>query len=57
MHDDICGPADIVVRRDDGSYLVTARGMSLEIPEEYYIGASLLMAAFTYALDISAASD
>jgi hypothetical protein len=31
-----CGPADIVIRRDDGSYLVTAHGMSLEIPGEYY---------------------
>ena len=31
-----CGPADIVIRRDDGSYLVTARGISLEIPEEFY---------------------
>jgi hypothetical protein len=33
---DDCGPADIIVRRDDGSYLVTARGMSLVIPEDYY---------------------
>ena len=31
-----CGPADTVVRHDDGSYLVTAHGMSLVIPEDYY---------------------
>ena len=28
-----CGPADTVVRYDDGSYLVTAHGLSLVIPE------------------------
>src|SRR6476620_1929989 len=27
-----CSPADTVVRHDDGSYLVTARGISLVIP-------------------------
>jgi hypothetical protein len=30
-----CGPADTVVRRDDGSYLVTARGLSVVIPATY----------------------
>jgi hypothetical protein len=30
-----CGPADTVVRRDDGSYLVTSRGMSTVIPADY----------------------
>jgi len=30
-----CAPADTVVRRDDGSYLVTARGMSIVIPADY----------------------
>ena len=27
-----CGPADSVVRRDDGSYLVTIRGMTVVVP-------------------------
>lgn len=30
-----CGPADTVVRYDDGSYLVTARGLSVVIPATY----------------------
>ncbi len=30
-----CAPADTVVRRDDGSYLVTSRGMSAVIPADY----------------------
>ena len=30
-----CAPADTVVRRDDGSYLVTSRGMSTVIPADY----------------------
>jgi hypothetical protein len=30
-----CAPADTVVRRDDGSYLVTSRGMSVAIPGDY----------------------
>jgi hypothetical protein len=30
-----CAPADTVVRRDDGSYLVTSRGMSTLIPADY----------------------
>jgi hypothetical protein len=30
-----CAPADNVVRRNDGSLLVTARGMSVVIPEDY----------------------
>ena len=30
-----CAPADSVVRREDGSYLVTARGMSTVIPTDY----------------------
>lgn len=30
-----CAPADNVVRRDDGSYLVTSRGMSIVIPADY----------------------
>jgi hypothetical protein len=30
-----CGPADTVVRHEDGSYLVTARGLSVEIPATY----------------------
>lgn len=30
-----CAPADTVVRREDGSYLVTARGMSVVIPANY----------------------
>jgi hypothetical protein len=30
-----CAPADTVVRRDDGSLLVTARGMSVVIPATY----------------------
>lgn len=30
-----CAPADIVIRRDDGSYLVTSRGMSVTIPADY----------------------
>jgi hypothetical protein len=32
---DDCGPADTVVRRDDGSYLVTARGLSVVIPATF----------------------
>lgn len=31
-----CGPADTVVRRDDGSYFITARGMSVVIPADYH---------------------
>jgi hypothetical protein len=30
-----CAPADDVVRREDGSYLVSARGMSTVIPADY----------------------
>lgn len=30
-----CAPADTVVRRDDGSYFVTSRGMSVVIPADY----------------------
>jgi hypothetical protein len=30
-----CAPADTVVRGDDGSYQVTARGMSVIIPPAY----------------------
>lgn len=30
-----CAPADTVVRRADGSYLVTSRGMSVAIPGDY----------------------
>jgi hypothetical protein len=30
-----CAPADTVERRDDGSYLVTARGLSAVIPADY----------------------
>jgi hypothetical protein len=30
-----CAPADTVVRREDGSYLVTSRGMSVAIPADY----------------------
>jgi hypothetical protein len=30
-----CAPADTVVRRDDGSYVVTSRGMSAVIPADY----------------------
>jgi hypothetical protein len=30
-----CAPADTVVRREDGSYLVTSRGMSVAIPRDY----------------------
>jgi hypothetical protein len=30
-----CAPADTVLRRDDGSYLVTSRGMSASIPADY----------------------
>lgn len=30
-----CAPADTVVLRDDGSYLVTARGLSAVIPPDY----------------------
>jgi hypothetical protein len=32
---DDCGPADTVVRRDDGSFLVTAHGMSVVIPATF----------------------
>jgi hypothetical protein len=31
-----CAAADSVVQRSDGSFLVTAHGMSLVIPEGYY---------------------
>jgi len=31
-----CAPADTVLRRDDGSYLVTSRGMSVAIPRDYH---------------------
>ena len=30
-----CAPADNVVQRDDGSLLVTVRGMSVVIPKDY----------------------
>jgi hypothetical protein len=30
-----CAPADTVLRREDGSFLVTARGMSVVIPADY----------------------
>jgi len=30
-----CAPAEAVVRREDGSYLVTSRGMSTVIPADY----------------------
>jgi hypothetical protein len=30
-----CAPADTVVRRPDGSYLVTSRGMTVVIPADY----------------------
>ena len=30
-----CAPADTVVRREDGSYLVTSRGMSAVIPADF----------------------
>jgi hypothetical protein len=30
-----CAPADSVVRQEDGSYLVTARGMVVVIPADY----------------------
>jgi hypothetical protein len=30
-----CAPADGVVRRDDGSYLLKARGMSIIVPADY----------------------
>lgn len=30
-----CAPADTVVRRNDGSYLVTSRGMSAVIPSGF----------------------
>ena len=30
-----CAPADSVVRRDDGSYLVISRGMAAVIPADY----------------------
>jgi hypothetical protein len=30
-----CAPADDVVRQDDGSLLVTARGMTVMIPADY----------------------
>jgi hypothetical protein len=30
-----CAPADTVERREDGSYLVTSRGMSTVIPADY----------------------
>jgi hypothetical protein len=33
--DQDCAPADTVERRDDGSYLVTARGLSAVIPADY----------------------
>ena len=32
---DDCGPADTVVLHDDGSYLVTARGLSVVIPATF----------------------
>ena len=31
-----CAPADTVVRRDDGSYLVMAQGVSMIIPDGYH---------------------
>lgn len=30
-----CAPAEAVVRREDGSFLVTSRGMSVVIPADY----------------------
>jgi hypothetical protein len=30
-----CAPADAVIRREDGSLLVTSRGMSVVIPADY----------------------
>jgi hypothetical protein len=33
--DQDCAPADTVVRRDDDTYLVTSRGMSVVIPPNY----------------------
>jgi len=33
QHD--CAPAEPVVRRDDGSYMLTAQGMSVVIPADY----------------------
>jgi hypothetical protein len=30
-----CAPADTVVLRDDGGYLVTARGISIILPADY----------------------
>jgi hypothetical protein len=30
-----CAPAETVVRRDDGSYTLTAHGMSVVIPADY----------------------
>jgi len=31
-----CAPADTVLRRADGSYLVTSRGLSVAIPRDYH---------------------
>ena len=31
-----CAPADTVLRRADGSYLVTSRGLSVAIPGDYH---------------------
>jgi hypothetical protein len=31
-----CAPADTVLRRPDGSYLVTSRGLSVAIPRDYH---------------------
>jgi hypothetical protein len=33
--DQPCAPADTVVRRDDDTYLVTSRGMSVVVPPTY----------------------
>lgn len=30
-----CGPAETVIRYEDGSYLVTSRGMTVLIPKDY----------------------
>lgn len=30
-----CAPADVVERRDDGSYRVTLRGLTIVIPKNY----------------------
>jgi hypothetical protein len=44
-----CAPADTVVRRDDGSYQVTARGLSVVIPPAYRFWRPHQTARFTFA--------